>query len=323
MAKGTDRANEPDPVLGPAHPPDPARLSVVLATVPDVPSHLHETLVEMFRRRPTLAADLLVHGLGVELPAFDRAGVDAGELPDLTPTEYRADAVVVLGTDAGPALAVVVEVQLGRDQGKRWTWPVYVTTLRARMRCPTVLLVVCVDAATAAWCAVPIELGHPASRVAPLVLGPDRVPVVGPAAALDAPELAVLSAMAHGGDPERARVLDVLPDVLAALEEPHASMYLDVVLSALPEAARRYLEALMASGTYEYQSDFARRYFFQGRAEGEAQGEAKAVLAVLDARGIAVDEASRAAITGCTDLGQLDVWVRRAVTVASARELFD
>ncbi len=231
-----------------------------------MPSQLHETLVEVFRRRPTLAVDLLVHGLGVELPAFDRAGVDAGELPELTPTEYRADTVVVLGAETGPVLAVVVEVQLGRDQGKRWSWPVYVTTLRARLRCPTVLLGVCVDGATAGWCAVPIELGLPGSRVVPLVLGPDRVPVVGPAEA--APELAVLSAMAHGADREQAGVLDVLPGVLAAVEEPHASMYRDVVLAALPRAARSCLKALMASGTYEYQSDFARRYFFQGKAEG-------------------------------------------------------
>lgn len=292
-----------------------------------MPSHLHETLVEMFRRRPALAVDLLVHGLGVELPAFDRAAVEAGELPELTPTEYRADAVVVLATGTGPALAVVVEVQLHRDPVKRWTWPVYLTTLRARLRCPTVLLVVCVDAATAAWCAAPIELGHPGARVSPLVLGPEQVPVVAMAEAARSPELAVLFAIAHGGDPDKAGALDVLPAALAAVEESHASLYLDIVLAALPEAARRYLEALMTSGTYEYQSDFARRYFFQGKEEGKeegkAAGEAQAVLAVLDARGIAVDDASRARISGCADLEQLDLWVRRAVTAGSARELFD
>jgi hypothetical protein len=40
-----------------------------------------------------------------------------------------------------------------------------------------------------------------------------------------------------------------------------------VVLAALPAAARHHLEALMATRTYKYQSDFARRYFGQGRAE--------------------------------------------------------
>ncbi len=47
------------------------------------------------------------------------------------------------------------------------------------------------------------------------------------------------------------------------------------------------------------------------------------MLTVLAARGIAVDEAARARIAGCSDLEQLDVWVRRAVTVASVQELFD
>ena len=34
----------------------------------------------------------------------------------------------------GRLVAVVVEAQLRRDQDKRWTWPVYLATLRARLR---------------------------------------------------------------------------------------------------------------------------------------------------------------------------------------------
>jgi hypothetical protein len=49
--------------------------------------------------------------------------------------------------------AVVVEVQLRRDKNKHWTWPVYLASLRARYRCPTILLVVCLDRRTAEWCA--------------------------------------------------------------------------------------------------------------------------------------------------------------------------
>ena len=78
----------------------------------------------------------------------------------------------------------------------------------------------------------------------------------------------------------------------------------------------------MTSSTYEYQSDFARRYVSQGRTEGRAEGEAKAVLAVLDARGIDVPEDARARITGCADLDQLDTWVRRAATATSVEDLF-
>lgn len=36
-------------------------------------------------------------------------------------------------------------------------------------------------------------------------------------------------------------------------------VYIVVALSALPEATRCYLEALMATGTYEHRSEFGRR----------------------------------------------------------------
>lgn len=186
-----------------------------------MPSSLHETLIEMFRHRPSLAAELLVGALGMDLPAYQQARVDPGECTDLTPTEYRADAVVVLIASQGLVLAV-------------------------------------------------------------------------------------LSAMAHGSHPDRSGVLDALLGALAAVDEQRATLYSDVVLAALPVAARCYLEALMSTGTHEYQSEFVRRYVFQGRAEGKAEGEAMAVLSVLDARGIDVPEDARARITGCADLDQLE-----------------
>jgi hypothetical protein len=78
---------------------------------------------------------------------------------------------------------------------------------------------------------------------------------------------------------------------------------------------------------YEYQSDFARHYFGQGKAEGkvagEADGVAKAILTVLSARGVCVSADVRARILGCDDLAQLEVWVERAGVVSTAAQLFD
>jgi len=200
---------------------------VVTDSVRAMPSGLHEALVEMFRWRPSLAAELLTDALGMNLPVFEHARVESGEFTDLTPTEYRADTVVVLTTAGTPVLAAVVEVQLGQDRDKRWSWPVYLTTLRARLRCPAVLLVICVDKATAAWASTPIELGHPGTRLCPLVLGPDRVPIVtDTATAGRTPELAVLSAMTHGADPARSDVLDALLGALATVDEEHAMLLL-------------------------------------------------------------------------------------------------
>ncbi|MGQ0631483.1 MAG: hypothetical protein ACT4P1_10600, partial [Sporichthyaceae bacterium] len=124
----------------------------------------------------------------------------------------------------------------------------------------------------------------------------------------------------------RGTAPETLPSALAAINLDHAALYHDVVLAMLPLVASRYLEALMST-SYEYQSEFARRYFFQGRAEGEAEGEAKgeakAVLAFLGARGIDVPDDVRARINSCTDLDQLDAWVRRATTATTADDLFE
>lgn len=291
-----------------------------------MPSSLHEALIEVFRHRPLLAAELLREACGLDVPDHRYARLHPGDLTDLTPTEYRADAVVTLSASAAdvPVLALVVEVQLRRDRGKRLSWPVYLATLRARLNCPVTLLVFSTDPATAAWCARPIDMGHPGWVLCPLVVGPDQVPVVtDPAQASASPELAVLSAMAHATHPDRNQVLNALAAGLATVEPERATLYSDVVYVALPAAARKYLEDLMTARTYEYQSDFVRRYVLQGRAEGKAEGEAEAVLAVLDERGIDVPSDIRARITSCSDLDQLSRWVRRAVTANTIDDLFD
>lgn len=124
-------------------------------------------------------------------------------------------------------------------------------------------------------------------------------------------------------EPEGEKVLSALLAGLRFIDDDQANLDTDVVLAVLPEAARVRLEELMAIGTYEYQSDFARRYYGQGRTEGRAEGEAKALLALLEARGLDVPADGRARITECTDLDQLEAWVRRAVSVESIDELFD
>src|SRR5687768_11336550 len=109
-----------------------------------MPSHPHEWLVELFRNRPLLAPELLRDALHVDLPRFTEARIDSADLTDIQPTEYRADLVVLL-FDQVPVLGIVVEAQLSRDDDKRFVWPAYVATLRARLRCPVCLLVVTTD----------------------------------------------------------------------------------------------------------------------------------------------------------------------------------
>lgn len=279
-------------------------------------------LVEMVRDRPALAADLLDRVCPGLTPAFTKANVESGDLAEHRPASYDADAVVTLG-DNGPLLAVVVEVQLRRDSRKHLSWPAYVANARARLGCPTVLLVVCLNDATAAWACRPIPLGHPGLVLAPLVLGPQEVPPMTNWEPGGVPELTVLSAVVHGAGPDGSKIFDAMLDCMRSIERDRAQSYIDEVLAVLPEAARNLLEAMVKTRDREYHSDFARGYYSEGKAEGKAEGRADMVLAVLSVRGITVSEPDRTRITECTDLNQLEEWGRRAVTAASVDDLFN
>lgn len=95
-------------------------------------SQLHEALLLLFRNRPTLAPELMRDALHVELPPFTEARIDSADLTEVKPAEYRADLVVLLLEEA-PVHGIVIEAQRSRDQRKKFTWPVYATSLRARL----------------------------------------------------------------------------------------------------------------------------------------------------------------------------------------------
>ncbi len=288
----------------------------------------HEGLLALFRNRPTLAPELLQDALGLALPVYSEARVESAEFTQVVPTEYRADLVVLL-LDGKPIFAIVVEVQLSRDEDKRKSWPLYLTSLRSRVDCPTALLVVAPDAAVARWCAQPIELGHPGFMLQPLVAGPDAIPViVDERAAREDPELAVLSAMAHGRDDRVGpAIAQAVMSAAWGLDDERCNFYVDLAMASMSDAARRTLEELMKSGKYEYQSEFARKYVAQGRQEGiqegELRGELGALLEVLDSRGLKVDDEARQRILACTDPAQLKRWLRQVAKVESVEELFE
>ncbi|MCB9714233.1 MAG: hypothetical protein H6712_10275 [Myxococcales bacterium] len=67
--------------------------------------------------------------------------------------------------------------------------------------------------------------------------------------------------------------------------------------------------------------DWGEEHFAKGRVEGEAWGEASAILERLDFLGLSPDPALRHRILACTDLEPLDRWLRAAVTARSLDEL--
>jgi hypothetical protein len=242
-----------------------------------MPSFEHQGFIELFPHRPELAAELLRDVLRIELPAYTEACVESADLTDIKPAERRADLVVLLALGK-PVLGIVVEVQLQPDPDKRRRWPAYVVGLHDRLDCAACVLVVAPSESTARRCREPIELG-PGNVFRPLVVGPASVPIVDDVALAERdPELAVLSVMAHGHEAHAEALGRTALLAIQRLTDDRHALYSDLVLAAVSKAVRTALEELMASGNYEFQSDFVKKFLAKGRAE--------ALLSMLDARGL-------------------------------------
>jgi hypothetical protein len=284
-----------------------------------MPSISHEAPLELLRGDPRLAA-VLLRGLDVPIPAGAGAAMAPSDLTASVPTELRADAVVMLSGADGARLAVVVEIQLRYDSRKRFSWPSYLTQVRAAHRCPAVLLVICLSTATAARCRTPIATGHPGFDLVPLVIDPVTIPDPnGPAAATAGPELAVLAVLTGALDLNQDSARRLVLASLANLDDSRLATYTVLVRSAVSESARQALEDLM---TTKFRDTFVDRLLAEGEAKGEAKGEARTILRVLAARGLEAPADVRERVLSCTDVSQLDIWADKAVTAASLEEVF-
>jgi hypothetical protein len=291
-----------------------------------MPSQLHEALLLLFRNRPSLAPELLREALHVELPRYTEIRIDSADLTNIQPAEYRADLVVLL-LDGEPVMGIVVEAQLAADERKRFVWPVYATNLRARLRCPVCLFVVTADDATARWAAKSIDLGG-GNRFAPFVLRPSGVPeITDESQARSDPELAVLSAMAHGRDVDTNKAVQIaLAAQMASLglDADRSRLYCDLVLFSLTEAARRELQS-MDPAKYEFQSDFARKYVALGKAEGRAEVQAtlsSIIAKQLTSRFGPLPEEARAKIAAAS-LTELEAIGERLLNAKTLSEAID
>jgi hypothetical protein len=193
------------------------------------------------------------------------------------------------------------------------------------------LLVIATDDGVARWAAKPIELGG-GNQFVPLVLGPSGVPeVTDPALASADPELAVLSALAHGRgvDIRRAvRIALVAEAASSSLDENRRRLYSDLIWTSLSEGARKELQMFdPAKYKYEYQSEPARRWFShgreegrtEGRTEGEAAGRAALVCRLLTVRFGPLSAESEARVRSAS-IAELDAIGERLLTAPSLEE---
>jgi hypothetical protein len=157
------------------------------------------------------------------------------------------------------------------------------------------------------------------------VRGPEAIPVVtDPAEAIEHPYRAVLSVVAHGDSEQAEAIGRAAMAGIAGLPADVRATWEAVILAELNEAARVALEARMALNPEKYREKhpYYREALAKGRTEGETMGEARALLTMLSARGVAVSEAARERILACKQIDVLEGWIRRALTVTAVDEMF-
>ena len=182
----------------------------------------------------------------------------------------------------------------------------------------------------ARWARKSIELG-PGSRCSPWVVGPSNTPAVTePRHAQKNVELSVLSAIEHGKNTNIAlatRIVSAAVSAIKGLDTERSSLYFDLISISLSKNVHHEVLQIMNSLGFEYQSDFARKYFFQGRAEGKAEGKVEGkvegrveiVLKLLTLRFGPLAEAVQTRVRGAPD-AQLDAMVERVISAQTLED---
>ncbi len=291
----------------------------------------HEAPVALVKNDPAVIAWLLTNVFGIAVPAFDHASARPGDLQVLTPRTYHADATVLLTAADEPVYAVVVEVQRARDPDKAYRWKQYLAEVEVTVRVTTSLVVHCADPDVARYYRRWAARDGGSLHLRPLIVTPDDLPLVVDAElAVRYPSLTVLSILMHSRRSDVDQAFAGLAEALRAIGPSQAVFYNDIVLAGLPPDSRARWRAFMTStlGSRFFSEEFQQAEAkgrvegeAKGRVEGEARGLADAVLTLLDARGVAVSQAVRDRIFGCTDQGQLRTWLLRAATAATIEDV--
>jgi hypothetical protein len=287
-----------------------------------MPSLQHEAPLEVIRQQPAVVVELLRRALPqLRLPDKVTGVLGTADLTQIAPAQYLADTVVVL-TDqqtGKPVLAVVIEPQ-GRDRKtKKASWPVYVTTAIKANKVPRAILVVlCWDPREADRCRQVIATGHPGFDLYPIVIDPRTFP--SPEGA--GPYLTILAGAAKAIDLGTPAGRDA---VLAAIEQTRAghadtAALTTIILGVADAAARRELEALMASP--KFRSTFVDGLLQQGEEKGAVTSRIEDLVKVIRARGLELTKAQLKLVTSCADLTQLATWFDQALDAKSTDEIF-
>lgn len=290
-----------------------------------MPSRLHEAIVQMVMSQPESGFPLLRQ---LKVPALEDDDVieaDSADLGTAVPAELAADCVLKVLRAGKIVLVIIVEVQLAVDPDKLFSWPAYIAGARLRHRCEVMLLVITPRQHVAGWASRAISLGPGAGFLQALVVGPGQVPpIVDSDKAKAAPELAVLSAITHGQDPDPAQAVAVATaaaQAAMALGDRRSRIYYDLIRASLSDLARKAFE--MIPQNHEYLNEDMRLAVAEGKAEGALAATVASVLGVLQARGLSVSVEQRKQIEECSDLETLKGWLVAAVTAKTVAAMLN
>jgi hypothetical protein len=133
--------------------------------------------------------------------------------------------------------------------------------------------------------------------------------------AIGDPHLAVLSAIAHGGDDDASTAVAIASAAaVAAADLPESLRMLCFALieSSLGEATRKSFEMLPQG----------QRFFSETQRRSFAEGQARAIVRILERRGVPLSAEQRERILGCSDIATLEAWLDRVITAGSVEEVF-
>ena len=286
----------------------------------------HDVLVQALREDATL------------LPAI-LSRLRQGHLPPLTgpidsavrftrPAEVRPD--VTRRTERG---WVVGEVQNKIDPIKRRRWLLAAAILHDETQQMGDVIVLTASASVARWARKVAHVRGPAGtrlQLTPVVV---HLSLRRAKALLDpqAPQLALFAAwaMQHRHGPAAARVVEAAFDLTDHLPPPLRQaqwraifdVLSDKMLSRLREAAMhpdRVTERPAVRKTRLLLESIGEK---RGLEQGRAEAARSSLLMVLSERGLGPTDEERAHIEACSDVAQLGLWLRRAVTAASVADV--
>ena len=285
----------------------------------------HEAMHRIFEAVPELITSTM-NVLGVPLAEPLTVTPLPTDATEPSPLERRIDTLLRIES-ADSTFLLAIEAQGKKDPDKPAAWAYYLAYLYTKYKIPPLLLVTCQDRATALWAAQPVEVGqplHPALTLRPLVLGPHNVPAItDPDTATANVQLAVLSAITHGKDPNVGAILKALATALQTVDEEAAGTYTYFTEQGLGSTpAANLWRQIMAADLSYFTTPSLQMARAEAKAEARAEAKADSILELLALRGIDVSPQARERISACKDLDTLGNWFPRALTATTADDLF-